>query len=757
MNTKTITTFWLRPILLCIIFSFLSIAHASAQQVEHHRIEVKLEQKDLVALHEKGLDVDHFHYENGKMTAEVSAIDLELLKKEGFRYKMLIKNLGKNIVKHNRKIDRKAARRKNRTAALNIAPPANFSLGSMGGMHTFTEMEAVLDKMQSLYPDLISTKTSIGTTEEGRPIYMVRISDNPDVDEEESELLFTALHHAREPIGLSQLLFFMWNILENYDSDPEIKNLVDNTELYLVPCVNPDGYVYNQTTNPNGGGFWRKNRTTKNSSGVGTDLNRNYGYEWGYDNRGSSTNPRSDTYRGRAAFSEPETQAIKKLTEEHNFVIAMNYHSYSNLLIYPWGYRSNFVTPDDGPFRAMSEYMVEANNYTYGTPNQTVGYNANGASDDWMYGEQTTKPKILAITPEVGSFNDGFWPASSKVVPLCNDTYPMNLKVMQMGTEYAKLTPASNSPLETRDGNLAYTLQRFSIKEADWSVSISSSSPYVSSVGAVKKYTGLDFRESTDDNINFELAANTPKGTTIPFVITVDNGTWSTKTEVSITYDGPGDISCQSDEDKVNNGRRSNAQPIVSGSEISGLIDTSRDYDHYSFELTDASRVNITLDNLVKDYNIRLLDNSGRTIAISRRRGNRAERIARRLPTGQYFIRVSGFRGAFDTEQCYALNLESSSVTTMAQREGTPTEDLIEVYPNPVEDVLYLKNLASDKEILSLTIVEINGRTLSVIPETDKIKKIKSEGIDVSKLVQGTYIIKVQTTDGVSVMRFLKN
>ncbi len=121
---------------------------------------------------------------------------------------------------------------------------------------------------------------------------MVKISDNPNVNETEPEVLYTALHHAREPVGAMQMLFYMYYLLENYDNDPFIQALVDNTEMYFVPVVNPDGYVYNQTTNPNGGGMWRKNRRNNGSAGLyGSDLNRNYGYMWGYDNNGSSPYP----------------------------------------------------------------------------------------------------------------------------------------------------------------------------------------------------------------------------------------------------------------------------------------------------------------------------------------------------------------------------------------------------------------------------------------------------------------------------------
>jgi len=102
--------------------------------------------------------------------------------------------------------------------------------------------------------------------------------------------------------------------------------------------VNPDGYTYNENTYPNGGGMWRKNRRVNGGNEFGVDINRNYGYKWGYDNQGSSPDSSSETYRGPGAFSETETQAVKYFAEQHNIQITLNYHTYGNLLIYPWGY-----------------------------------------------------------------------------------------------------------------------------------------------------------------------------------------------------------------------------------------------------------------------------------------------------------------------------------------------------------------------------------------------------------------------------------
>jgi hypothetical protein len=216
-------------------------------------------------------------------------------------------------------------------------------------------------------------------------------------------------------------------MLENYGSDPTVTNLVDNRELYFVPVVNPDGYVYNQQTNPSGGGLWRKNRRNNGNGTFGVDLNRNYGYKWGYDNSGSSPTPSSETYRGTAAFSEPETQVMRDFALGRQFRLANNYHSYGNYLIFPWGFIASFFTPDHSTYVAWGQDMTQFNNYTDGTANQTVGYLVNGEANDWLYGEQILKGKVFGFTTEVGTGSDGFWPTQARIIPLADENVYPNL------------------------------------------------------------------------------------------------------------------------------------------------------------------------------------------------------------------------------------------------------------------------------------------------------------------------------------------
>ncbi|MBU1651707.1 T9SS type A sorting domain-containing protein [bacterium] len=287
-----------------------------------------------------------------------------------------------------------------------------FATDEMGGHRTYSEMRADMEQFHVLYPDITSEVFSIGESIEGRQIWGMKVSDNPAVNEDEPEVLFNGLTHAREPIGMTICMALIDSLCSNYGIDPDITYLVDNREIYFVPCVNPDGYVYNEQTSPSGGGMWRKNRRN-NGSNYGVDLNRNFGFNWGYNNIGSSGSTGSETYRGTAPFSEPETEALRQFCNDHIFSIAQNFHSYSDLMLYswsipdpPWGY-----TPDNAAFQNLCSTMYQWNNYTYGTCWEIL-YQVNGDANDWMYGEQIEKPKTMAWVFEVGS---SFWPSVSSI------------------------------------------------------------------------------------------------------------------------------------------------------------------------------------------------------------------------------------------------------------------------------------------------------------------------------------------------------
>ncbi|MBD3257056.1 hypothetical protein GF377_01390 [candidate division GN15 bacterium] len=288
----------------------------------------------------------------------------------------------------------------------------------MGGYKTLSEINAYIDSVIAEHPSIVSNKVQIGTTHEGRPMWAFKISDNPEVDEEEPEVMYTAAIHAREVITPLVIRNYVEHITNNYGIDPDITDLVDNREIWIVMCVNPDGYYHNEVIAPSGGGMWRKNRRDNGNGTYGVDLNRNFGYEWGYDNGGSSPDPADLTYRGPAPFSEPETQAMRDFAIAHEFVITIYFHSYSNLVLYPWGY-DYFLTPDNDIFSVLADSCALWNGYDPGPAHGL--YPANGVTDDWHYGEQTLKNLNFSMTFEVGGFSDGFWPDPARIPALVGE------------------------------------------------------------------------------------------------------------------------------------------------------------------------------------------------------------------------------------------------------------------------------------------------------------------------------------------------
>lgn len=392
-----------------------------------------------------------------------------------------------------------------------------FGYGTFAGYYNLSEINANLDSMKVKYPNLITEKIPIGYSVENRPLYMVKISDNPNQNENEPEVLFTALTHAREPGGMMAVLYFMYYLLENYATNPSVKYLVDNREIYFVPCVNPDGYEYNRTTNPTGGGMWRKNR--KNNSGTyGVDLNRNFGpmAYWNAPNGGSSTTPSSDTYRGTAPFSEPETQAIRDFVLGKQIRNCLNYHTYSNLLVFPYGALGT-ETPDSLIFREFAQDITAYNGYEYGTDLQTVGYSTRGGADDYLYdGDIAGQGKIFSMTPEVGGGSDGFWPSQSRIFPLAIENLLPNIYYTWVAGDYVKFNNASFDRLYFNPGDIPsmnVQLKNKGLSTANnLTINLISFNPFVTVLNGTTAVDSISARGILDVNnaFSFNISSNAP-------------------------------------------------------------------------------------------------------------------------------------------------------------------------------------------------------------------------------------------------------
>jgi hypothetical protein len=435
-----------------LLFALLTGGILSAQDAPYRQVKITItDQQQYQQLAADGLIFDHAHAQRlpqggWEIETVVDNTEYAILRESGLAHRIIEADVQAAIAA------RPGLSPSEKKAVQQQYGVTGFEFGSMGGFYTYSEVVAELDSMRMLYPNLVGEKFSIGQTIQGREIWAVKISDNPDIDEEEPEVLYDALHHCREPQGMMTLFYFMYYLLENYDSNPEAAYLINERELYFIPVMNPDGYTYNQSISPNGGGMWRKNRRNNGDGTFGVDLNRNYGYAWGYDNIGSSDNTSSNTYRGTAPFSEPETQAYRDFVNSRHFKTNLSYHTYSNVLIYPFGYEENLLTPDSVLYKEYGALLTKDNRYEFGTVNQTIGYVANGGTFDWMYGEQTSKPKVISLTPEVGSSADGFWPPQLRIYPLAQENLSANINLAWLAGAFVKPTGAVVSESISGDG-----------------------------------------------------------------------------------------------------------------------------------------------------------------------------------------------------------------------------------------------------------------------------------------------------------------
>lgn len=282
-----------------------------------------------------------------------------------------------------------------------------------GKFHSYEETLAEFKALAASYPGL-ARYSKLGSSFEGREIFALKISRDAAVDDgSKPDVLITGCHHAREWISVESPVYFANQLLSGYATDDSIRYLVDHLQVWVVPIMNPDGLTYTQASEQMEVRLWRKNRRPISlgscSSTIGVDLNRNYNYQWRLrddtacsdycstdrsclnDDIGASDDPRSEIYRGPQAESEPEVKAIKSLVDDPNrhFRAQLDYHNYSQLILYPWGY-APFGTDDANTLSRLSQRMSDAmfgiNRVRY-RPEQAVDlYALTGSSSDYAYG-----------------------------------------------------------------------------------------------------------------------------------------------------------------------------------------------------------------------------------------------------------------------------------------------------------------------------------------------------------------------------------
>lgn len=338
------------------------------------------------------------------------------------------------------------------------------------GYRSYDDLIYELDTLELYYPHLVEiypigygwghSYAELGLSEYllyDHEISAIKLSDNVSQTEDEAQFYFLGTHHAREPISLEVTLEILYHMLDNYGTDPEITAIVNSSEIWFIPLMNPDGHkiVIDQTDV-----WWRKNIRDNNNNqqldtayygngGDGVDINRNYSYMWG--NNSASDNPFDVTYHGPAPFSEPETQALRDFLEARHFLAGISYHSYGEHVLYPYGFAQNLSGPDHQEQALLAEEMAATiPKLGYGTYNHMPSYALyplSGSSEDWIYGTLSA----FAFTIEMAT---EFIPPASVVPQILQDQLQA-ARILLTRKDYKTLTghiidAVSNTPLRAK-------------------------------------------------------------------------------------------------------------------------------------------------------------------------------------------------------------------------------------------------------------------------------------------------------------------
>lgn len=495
--------------LLTVALSAASILPAFAAEPTHDMVLLRLDSPTADAFmqaHAAQLDIAKVkkgHYAEIVVTPET----MELIRQSGLQFEVTIKDLENHYASRSRGV-------------------------GFGIYHTYSENVAFQDSLRLLYPHVVSEKWSIGQTHNGLDIFAFRVSANPDIDEDEPEILIDGMHHAREIMASEFPIMFAEYLAQNYGTDPEITWLLDNRELYIVPIVNPDGVTYNELTDPNGGGQWRKNRRNNGDGTYGVDPNRNYPFQWGYDNNGSSGYTGDLTYRGPSAGSEPEIQAMMDFINSRHFITHDTVHTYSNLLLYPWGY-NNQPTADEDTYVHMAAEMTKFNGYEAGRPGDIL-YNVNGGTFDWAYGDGSHQG-FFSFSSEIGSSGDGFWPSEARRQPLFEENIWPHIYLMRVAGPFVAAhslqVAGQGGPVvhPGQSGFIDFTVENQSVVASSLAVSVTvrTDDPFIQLEAAEFDLGSLASLSSTTlgaGALPFSVDPACPDGHSVEVTVSVDMG-----------------------------------------------------------------------------------------------------------------------------------------------------------------------------------------------------------------------------------------
>eukprot|EP01069_Polyplicarium_translucidae_P005756 Polyplicarium_translucidae@DN2848_c0_g1_i1.p1 len=222
------------------------------------------------------------------------------------------------------------------------------------------------------------------------------------------------------------VLYFVQRFLEEAQTSFEIKYLMSQRRLVVVPFVNPDGYFAIEET---GNDAIRKNRRptcplARRPNLAGVDLNRNYGTNF----KKYHSVCDAEEYEGAGPFSEPETQCIRDIVVNYKPKSAMNFHAFGGFWTHPWNCCKDKLLDEESQ-HVYDEIKRDINvtEFNSAPSLQFLNYETSGEADDWMYAEHG----VIAMSPEVGDKKYGFWPPVEKSLEFGEANYARILHVIK--------------------------------------------------------------------------------------------------------------------------------------------------------------------------------------------------------------------------------------------------------------------------------------------------------------------------------------
>jgi carboxypeptidase T len=299
---------------------------------------------------------------------------------------------------------------------------------ALSGYHTVATLEEDLRRLAEEHPE-IAELHEIGRSVEGRPLWALRIGERRGGAR---KVAFFGCHHAREWISVEVPYRLAEHLLGSSSSEP-VQGWLEQGEVWVAPMVNPDGHEHTRTENR----LWRKNRRRNRGGSIGVDPNRNYGYMWGTLNVSTSSHvPSDETYVGPRAFSEPEVRAVRNLVAREFFGGVLSYHSYSQLILFPWGYTSAAIEDDadDSEMRGLAADMErlirDVHGETYTAQQASRLYPTAGDTADWTYGEYDVPSFTIELRP-VSALDGGFILPADQIEPTWQENRPAALHFIE--------------------------------------------------------------------------------------------------------------------------------------------------------------------------------------------------------------------------------------------------------------------------------------------------------------------------------------